>query len=711
MTATATATVLGPYRETAKLYIDLGWPAVLPLPHNRKDPPPKGWTGRGAPYPDLAQVEEWLEDPDSGNIALRLPPDVIAIDVDDYSDKHGADQFALRQAQWGELPPTWISTSWEGTASGIRFYRVPEGLKWSGNVAKDIEVIQAGHRYAVIAPSIHPEGRPYQWIDPCTGHATDDETPAPFEFPPLPDKWVEKLTGGELDDGGAEPRKWDVTGGDTTAPLTGGDPCQPIQKAIAAYPSGKQSQARHDALLAPIFRVVRLSEQGHAGGQYAVDTLRSEFYRDVAGDRAARSYIGEFQRELLGAVRIVLGRPTLAENKRCCGGKPPQLVGLPTWPTSEPEPDAPEPKTDTGLNIPHVFWQAHPKLTRIREYAHMRGVPADPVLYAVLARMSAMLPRECRLETGIGSTSGACLNLFVAAVGPSSAGKSSSAGVAREIHREPERLLGSDADGNPKFLDGVSIGSGEGIAEAFMGTKGVLNGDKRDAKGEPKYKLARTQVTGERVPSRRRRRTTNRDQVAGLGHPRPHIAHSMVWRDARTGQRRSGAQPPRQSRELQPGNAHRIPTGHRAAHTPRSPRRHTATVRLLLGHRPWHSRRPADVRHRRPDRNRRTVPSRPRPHHHGQRAEGRYLAASGAQVQGRNSGARAGRTRLPDPGQTRRPADAPDRRRPHPRHAEGLGASRDPVEHLMQGARPLRQARRDRRCQTRDGAEPQIRQP
>jgi hypothetical protein len=262
----AADTILGPYREAAKRYIDLGWPSVLPLPHGAKKITLSGWTGHHGAWPTAEDVIRWLEDADSGNVALRMPRGVIGIDVDDYDGKHGADQFAMRQAQWGELPPTWVSTSRVGTASGIRYYRVPEGLKWPGSVAKDIEVIQTVHRYAVVAPSIHPRGEPYVWIEARGGYVTTD-MPSPDEFPWLPDGWVKNLTGGEVYDGTTEPRKWDATWGDTTALLASGDPCQAMDKAISAYTTGKQFKARHDALLPAIMRVVRLSDQGHAGGQ------------------------------------------------------------------------------------------------------------------------------------------------------------------------------------------------------------------------------------------------------------------------------------------------------------------------------------------------------------------------------------------------------------------------------------------------------------
>ena len=117
---------------------------------------------------------------------------MIGIDVDDYGDKHGGKTLAELEIELGLLPETVISTSREGV-SGIRFFRVPAGLKWPSQAGPDVEIIRHGHRYAMVWPSVHPEGREYVWAGKVNGHLP----PTVAELPELPPEWVQHLTGGE----------------------------------------------------------------------------------------------------------------------------------------------------------------------------------------------------------------------------------------------------------------------------------------------------------------------------------------------------------------------------------------------------------------------------------------------------------------------------------------------------------------------------------
>jgi hypothetical protein len=148
----------------------------------------------------------------------------------------------------------------------------------------------------------------------------------------------------------------------------------------------------------------------------------------------------------------------------------------------------PPPAAATDLILPAEFYESRAVLKHMRDYAHSRGTSADPVLYAGLTRISGMVPHQCRLETGIGSPRGASLNLFAAPIGPTGTSKSSSASVARNLYPVPKF---------PDFADGLPLGSGEGIAEAFMGWEEQDTGEvykTGDKKGEPKTKSVRCQT-------------------------------------------------------------------------------------------------------------------------------------------------------------------------------------------------------------------------
>lgn len=151
---------------------------------------------------------------------------------------------------------------------------------------------------------------------------------------------------------------------------------------------------------------------------------------------------------------------------------------------------ADEPATPDLPNLPDDFWAARPELKHIRDAAHSRACSADAVFYAVLARLSAMVDPNLRFNVGLNDGS---LNLFVAAVGGSGAGKTTAAKVAADLVHTPAHLNRTTEDGKPVFLDGLPLGSGEGMAEAFMGVVSH-DTDDIDRKGKTKTIRVRQQV-------------------------------------------------------------------------------------------------------------------------------------------------------------------------------------------------------------------------
>jgi hypothetical protein len=130
----------------------------------------------------MDRVEEWLaSEPSRSNIGIRVPDGVIGIDVDAYSGKKGAASFGDLVEKFGPLTPTWTLSARADGLSGIRFYRVPSGRQWPGELAPDIQIIQFRHRYAVAWPSIHPKIRKmYRWYPPgapIDGTSYVDEIP------------------------------------------------------------------------------------------------------------------------------------------------------------------------------------------------------------------------------------------------------------------------------------------------------------------------------------------------------------------------------------------------------------------------------------------------------------------------------------------------------------------------------------------------------
>lgn len=168
----------------------------------KKYPPPAAFTGHGKPDPSGADMQAWLDGPEAGyNIGLRLPAGVIGLDVDAYPGKRGGESLAALVAACGPLPPTWVTTARTDGVSGIRLFRVPlhidgHEINWPGEAGKHIEIIQHGHRYAVVWPSTNPEaaGAQYEWHWSEAGRgARRGDVPAVDELQWLPEAWVRGL--------------------------------------------------------------------------------------------------------------------------------------------------------------------------------------------------------------------------------------------------------------------------------------------------------------------------------------------------------------------------------------------------------------------------------------------------------------------------------------------------------------------------------------
>lgn len=323
----------GPYGEAWETYRRAGWIGVLPLPPRKKAHPPKGFTGEAGAWPSYADGMAWADGPEAaGNLALRLPHGVLGVDVDAYDGKQGAATLARHTAQWGALPATWESSSRSDGVSRIKFFRIPEGLSWPGEIGPDVELIQYRHRYAVVWPSVHPAGPVYRWSTPqgVTSTAVPDVEALPW----LPQTWVDGLTGGR--EHRDTPRNdWDggqVRGWLLSRPRGAERPCERTRRAIddALYALHAGGSA-HGAITPAVMRVVRLADENHAGLLAALGELHTAFMENVTATRrpgqarTAGQAEAEWARGLDGAVSKVSAAPAGVDG--CdCGGR--LLAGL-----------------------------------------------------------------------------------------------------------------------------------------------------------------------------------------------------------------------------------------------------------------------------------------------------------------------------------------------------------------------------------------------
>lgn len=153
---------------------------------------------------------------------------------------------------------------------------------------------------------------------------------------------------------------------------------------------------------------------------------------------------------------------------------------------------SPAPGKPTGRlpNLPPSFWEERPYLATIRDAAHYYGRSADAVFANVFARTSAMIHPKIKFDFGL--TPG-ILNMFCAVVGPSGAGKSAARQVAQEIAPNLPHYLQQDG----MFRDGIGLGTGEGMVEAYMGIIERETGEIHRSgpkKGDPKTEKVRDLV-------------------------------------------------------------------------------------------------------------------------------------------------------------------------------------------------------------------------
>ena len=193
-------TTTHPYEQAARVYVARGWVNPLPARPGTKRLYVSGFHGGEYRTPTAHEIGGWIRRHRAAQIALRLPPEIVGIDVDPPKPADGggmtpdgADHLNALELEHGPLPGTVVSSS-KPAPYGIRLYRVPAGTDTAGwgDPGDGIELIRAGHRYIIAPPSIHPgTGCRYEWRN----LPEDGRLPAPSDLPELPAGWVTYLTG------------------------------------------------------------------------------------------------------------------------------------------------------------------------------------------------------------------------------------------------------------------------------------------------------------------------------------------------------------------------------------------------------------------------------------------------------------------------------------------------------------------------------------
>ena len=273
------------YAAAAPLYRAAGWMQVIPLPEGRKTPPPSGFTGRSRKPVTDEQVQVWSQATPNANTGIVIPEGVLVLDIDAEQGHRvkadGAKGISELSQELGALPATWSSTA-HGIDSPARhlFYKVPEGLAWKGGAIEGVDILQPGHRYSVVWPSIHPSGEMYCWYTPSG--AFSGTLPHIGDLATLPWKWVDYL------------RKPDrVSNSTTLTPSYSREYDDRMCKAVNTFlnktlanPASKGS--RHDTTLQAVWTLANFAQEGHRGALDAINQLKPRFISEIAPDRQGR---------------------------------------------------------------------------------------------------------------------------------------------------------------------------------------------------------------------------------------------------------------------------------------------------------------------------------------------------------------------------------------------------------------------------------------
>lgn len=288
---------------------------ILPLPEKSKASPPGGYTGHHGEIPDADTYKRWAKSFPKGNVAFRPADGLIGFDIDTYTHgdkvKDGHQEWRDLCARHGSPPPTVTSTARDPEVSGIRWYKVPKGLKWPGKIGEAIEVVQHVHRYAVVWPSVHPElETTYKWYNADGGEMS--VPPRDGHFAELPEEWVRAITSGQVYE---KPNTLDVSLDEVDSWIEERPQGEPCREMLAQLDRtlGKLSGdgGAYETTLAGVWALVNLSIDGHNGILAALTDLAQAYGNEIStrGDDQ-RDAASEWQRMISGAVSKLATRET-----------------------------------------------------------------------------------------------------------------------------------------------------------------------------------------------------------------------------------------------------------------------------------------------------------------------------------------------------------------------------------------------------------------
>lgn len=366
----------------------------------------KGWQDKTSR--NRAQIRKWFTDHPGAGIAWDVGRSgAIAFDLD--CDDKPAD---MTDAVWTALQTGAIHTTRQGGSARAHYVfacKPDEFGNGAGAFGRWGEV-RCSNGVIVLAPTPHPDaetkGGSYRWRK--------------FgKLPPLPDVLRGLLSTAAQNDDPKTPAELTKFLGEHTE----NNAQHGLQGHLTSFDIAvERGESRHDSMTKIMAWAFRESLIGRFGAQTAYDALKLAFYRAKPETRGT----GEFDR---------IARWAAAQAETADPNETRQRVSR------------------TKVVDEEAFWSARPVLADVRQFARARRVAPWAMLGYVLARTVSAIPPHVVLPPTVGGV--ASLNLFVALVGKSGAGKGGAAAAARD-------WLGTD----PSTFQ-ATLGSGEGMAKTF----------------------------------------------------------------------------------------------------------------------------------------------------------------------------------------------------------------------------------------------------
>lgn len=348
------------------------------------------------------------------------------LDIVDVDPRNGgAESWPRLLARLAADPPEIFGIA-ATPSHGAHFWIASQGVRKKTDILKGID-LQAQGGFAFIAPTARPSKakhdngklRPYSWIQPVSQQATPWIHEPSLAFRNLP--WDTDGSGGN---GNGRSRKTPEAWMDE------------VMKAE----SGEQRTALLGLVMEYMFRGIP---------EVAIaDTLRNFLPKVPAFDDGQPWYPArggnpdKWVQSLLRKGSRFRPVPDAAED---------ELAGIRDMEPRRVSRESPEEIS---------FWQSRESLSHVRDFARSRRCGPWAVFGEVLAEAICHTPPTLQLPSSIGSNG--TLNMLIALVGYSGAGKSAAEGAAEEAFRWtgiPSEI--------PDLIDRIPVGSGEGLVKSY----------------------------------------------------------------------------------------------------------------------------------------------------------------------------------------------------------------------------------------------------